>query len=51
VAETVFGGPQRQADVIRIINQSAVEPIFIGNADVQQSLDQAAQEVNGVLQQ
>lgn len=51
VAETVFGGPQRQADVIRIINQSAVEPIFIGGADVQQSLDQAAQEVNGVLQQ
>ena len=51
VAETVFGGPQRQADVIRIINQSAVEPIFIGDADVQQSLDQAAQEVNGVLQQ
>lgn len=51
VAETVFGGPQRQADVIRIINQSAIEPIFIGNADVQEALDQAAEEVNAVLQQ
>jgi len=50
VAETVFGGPQRQADVIRVINQSAIEPIFIGGSDVQETLDQAAEEVNGILQ-
>ncbi|MCU0493632.1 MAG: sugar ABC transporter substrate-binding protein [Chloroflexaceae bacterium] len=49
VAETVFGGPQRQADVIRLINQRAIEPIFVGGADVKQSLDQAAQEVNQAL--
>lgn len=51
VAETVFGGPQKQADVIRVINQSAIEPIFIGGSDVKEALDQAAQEVNGILQQ
>jgi multiple sugar transport system substrate-binding protein len=51
VAETVFGGPERQADVIRIINQSAIEPIFVGNADIQEALNQAAEEINAVLQQ
>ncbi|NJM08517.1 extracellular solute-binding protein, partial [Candidatus Gracilibacteria bacterium] len=51
VAETVFGGPVRQADVIRTINQSGIEQIFIGGADVQSALDQAAQEVNSLLTQ
>ena len=49
VADTVLGGPQKKADVLRALNQ-AVERIFLGNTGVQESLDQAAQEVNQTLQ-
>jgi multiple sugar transport system substrate-binding protein len=50
VADVVLGGSQKKADVLRIINQQGMEPIFLGQAEVQQALDQAAQGVNDVLQ-
>ncbi len=51
VSETTFGGVQNKADVVRILNQTAIEQVFQGGADPQQALDQAAQEVNSTLQQ
>lgn len=51
VSETTFGGVQNKADVVRIINSTAIEQVFQGGADPQQALDQAAQEVNSTLQQ
>ncbi len=51
VSETTFGGVQNKADVVRILNQTAIEQVFVGGADPQQALDQAAQEVNNTLQQ
>lgn len=51
VSETTFGGVQNKADVVRIMNQTAIEQVFVGGADPQQALDQAAQEVNSTLQQ
>jgi len=50
VADSVLGGPQKKADVLRVLNQ-AVERIFVGGEAVQAALDQAAQEVNQILQQ
>jgi multiple sugar transport system substrate-binding protein len=50
VADAVFGGPVKKADVVRAINQSGIEAILVGGSDVKSALDQAAQEVNGLLQ-
>jgi ABC-type glycerol-3-phosphate transport system substrate-binding protein len=35
---------------VRAINQSGIEAILVGGSDVKSALDQAAQEVNGLLQ-
>lgn len=50
VSETIFGGPAKKADVVRAINQSGIEQILVGGSDVKAALDQAAQEVDQILQ-
>lgn len=50
VSDTLFGGPAKKADVVRAINQSGIEQILVGGSDVKSALDQAAQEVDQILQ-
>jgi ABC-type glycerol-3-phosphate transport system substrate-binding protein len=50
VSDTLFGGPAKKADVVRAINQSGIEQILVGGSDVKGALDQAAQEVDQILQ-
>lgn len=50
VSETIFGGPAKKADVVRAINQSGIEQILVGGSDIKGALDQAAQEVDQILQ-
>lgn len=49
-SDLALGGPVKKGDVVSKINQ-AMEAIFLGQATPQDALDQAAQEVDGVLSQ
>ena len=48
LADTVLGGPVLKGDVLNVLN-SAQERIFLGTQSVQEALDQAAQEVEAIL--
>jgi len=51
VADLVFGGPAKKEDVIKILKDQAVDPIFTIGADIKTSLDTAAQAVDQTLSQ
>lgn len=51
VADLFFGGPEKKEDVIKLLKEQAMEPIFLNNADIKQSLDGAVPSVDQLLSQ
>jgi multiple sugar transport system substrate-binding protein len=51
VADLVFGGVAKKEDVLKPLNTTAMEPIFLGAVGIKEGLDAAAQEVDTILGQ